>query len=236
MSFIIDYIASLASWIYGLCGLIALYYLYQVRVIRRERLQAIFALERERAARSMVHVLTRVTGLILLMSATYFISNVMARAVEMEQDANGSVPVVAAVPDNAGGLATPTPLSAVGEEEAVAVEGVLELYSVPACEDENATILTPGVQQEITGAVVMTGIATHDDFAAYYIEIAPGATPQDNDFTLLGQGSNQVRGGHLLDFDTSPHISGVYSLRLRVMDLNGEFVGSCQVEVRIVAG
>lgn len=236
MSLIIDYIASLAPWIYGLCGLIALYYLYKVRTIRMERRQAIFALEKERAARAMAHVLTRVTGLILLMSATYFISEVMTRAMAVNQEAEGNVPVAEVAPGNAEVAATPTPNpEAEAVEGAAEVAGVPELRSLASCEDENAIILTPGVEQEIADVVAMTGTATHENFAEYTIEIAPGTAPEDNDFTLLGIGRNQVRSGTLLDIDTSPYISGVYSLRMRVMDTNGTFVAACQVVVRIVS-
>ncbi len=233
MSLIIEYVASLAPWIYGLCGLIALYYLYRVRAIRMERRQAIFALERERAARAVAHILSRVTGLILLMSAAYFISHVMARAVEMEQDVNGNTVDEVVVPNDSVAILPPTPAAAA--TDVVAAEGVLELRSVPTCEDENATILTPGVEQEITDVVAMIGTATHENFSAFYVEIAPGTTPEDNDFTLLGIGRNQVRSGYLLDIDTTPYISGLYSLRMRVIDVNGEYVAACQVTVRIVS-
>ncbi len=234
MSLIIDYIASLAPWIYGLCGLSALYYLYRVRTIRMDRRQAIFALERERAARSVSHVLTRVIGLILLMSATYFISNVMARAVEMEAE-SGEIEVES-TNGNMVVTATPTAILQDESEGVVAVEGVVPLRSLPTCEEENAAILTPSVEQEISDVFSMTGTATHEDFSAYHIEIAPGTEPEDSDFTVLGIGYNQVRSGNLLDIDTAPYISGLYSLRLRVIDINGEYVAACQVVVRVVSG
>ena len=49
MSVLIQLVADYAPWIYGLCGLLALWYLREAFLARRERRQAMYTLEREAA-------------------------------------------------------------------------------------------------------------------------------------------------------------------------------------------
>lgn len=230
MSLLVEYIASLATWIYAICGLSALYYLYRIRAIRQERQQALFALEKERAARTVTGILTSVIGLVVLMSVTYLVSNVMADAmdlavesVEAEGLATGQTEPAASAP-----VAVSEPAPAAEPETAQA------LLEVPFCED-TASVISPGVGQEITGVITVAGTATDEFFESFHLEIAPGSEPDDGDYTPVGTGYIQVRSGQLMEVDTTPYISGLYTLRLRVMNTNGEFVGTCEVEVRIVS-
>ncbi len=233
MHLIIEYVSGLAPWIYGLCGLIALYYLFRVRTIRLERRQAIFSLEREQAARMLARITARVTAIVFVMAATYAVSHVLRRAVEMESLSQpASPPVAAAAVSAVAENTTPTPtLPAVAGEAA----GQIDLRTIPVCDDDSAVIQYPGVGQEIAGLEVVTGTAAHDDFAEYSIAIAPGTAPAEEDFTVLGIRRNQVRSGKLQEFDASAYITGPYTIRLQVLDNNGTYVGSCQVNVRVVA-
>ncbi len=232
MNLIIEYVSSLAPWIYGLCGLTALYYLFRVRAIRLERRQAIFSLEREQAARMLTKITARVATLVCVMAVTYTVSHVLSRAMEIEQQLGqaGSLPETAAEP-----AVTENPAPAPPPVTAAEAAGQLDLRSVPECDNDSAVILSPGVGQEIADIVAVTGTAADDDFAQYSIEIAPGVEPAAEDFTLLGVGRNQVRSAVLQQFDSSNYITGSYTIRLRVLDNNGTYVGACQVNVRIVA-
>ena len=236
MNLIIEYVSSLAPWIYGLCGLTALYYLFRVRAIRLERRQAIFNLEREQAARVLAQVTARVAAIIFVMAATYAVSNVLSRAMEIEKSLGQtrSPPGVAAEESAAvtDVVPTPTPTLSAGPEDAA---GQVDLRTIPVCDNDNAIIQYPGVGQEIAGLEAVIGTAAHEDFAEYSIEIAPGTAPAEEDFTVLGVRRNQVRSGELQRFDASAYITGPYTIRLRVLDNNGTYVGSCQVNVRVVA-
>ncbi len=234
MNLIIEYVSSLAPWIYGLCGLTALYYLFRVRAIRLERRQAIFSLEREQAARVLARITARVAAIIFVMAATYAVSNVLSRAVEIEKSLgpSESPPGVAAEEAAAATDVVPTPTLSAGPGDAA---GQIDLRTIPVCDNDSAIIQYPGVGQEIAGLEIVTGTASHDDFAEYSIEIAPGTAPVEEDFTVLGVRRNQIRSGELQRFDASAYITGPYTIRLRVLDNNGTYVGSCQVNVRVVA-
>ncbi len=235
MTLIFDYIADLAPWIYVLCGLSALVYLYRVRRIRTERLQAIFALERERAARATAGVVTSVVGLLVVMGLTYFISKV-DQAVKEEAGSetpvearteSGSAPALGADP----GLNPADETTGTGQ---VAIQPE-DLRNVPFCEDESALLSSPAVDDELVGTVAVQGTAAHDDLDSYVIDIAPGSDPADQDFTLLGQAYNNVRKGLLGEFDASTiGLSGPYTLRLSVLDANDAPLATCSVNVRIV--
>ncbi len=233
MNLIIEYVSSLAPWIYGLCGLIALYYLFRVRTLRLERRQAIFSLEREQAARVLALIMARVALIVFIMAATYTVSNVLGRAVEIEQRLSQAGRAPAAEPAETEDPPPPTPPRP--PVAAVDAAGQIDLRSVPICDNDSAAILSPGVGQEIADLVAVTGTATNENFANYRIEIAPGAEPGEEDFTLLGIGRSQVRSGRLQEFDASLYITGLYTIRLQVLDNNGINVGSCQVTVRVVA-
>ena len=234
MNLIIEYISSLAPWVYGLCGLIALFYLFRVRAIRLERRQAIFSLEREQAARELAKITYRVAAIIFLMIVTYTVSDVLGRAVEIEQSlGQGSTPQVGGEDQPAPvetPIPSPTPLPVESE-----VEGQVELRTVPVCDSDSAIIQYPGEGQEIAGEEVVSGTAAYEDFARYEIEIAPGSDPAEDDFTELGVGRNQVRSGELQKYDASAYITGPYTIRLRVLDNTGTYVGACQVNVRVVS-
>ncbi len=235
MTLIVDYIADLAPWIYALCGLSALVYLYRVRSIRTERLQAIFALERERAARATAGVVTGVVGLLVVMGLTYMISNVLARA--MEAEPGSDIPAeVRTEPVSGPALGTGADLNLVDETTGTGQAALQpDLRNVPFCEDESALLSSPAVAAELAGTVAVQGTAAHENLAAYDIAIAPGSDPADQDFTSLGRAYNKVRGGLLWQFDaTSIGLSGPYTLRLSVLDAEDAVLATCSVAVRIV--
>lgn len=234
MNLLIEYVSSLAPWVYGLCGLVALYYLFKVKSIRSERRQAIFSLEREQAARVLAKVTARVAAIILIMAGTYTLSNVLGRALEIEQRLGQAGKLEIASEDEEAVVQTPIPTPT---QQAVVGEsgGQIDLRNVPECDSESAIIQAPGIGQEIVGNVTVTGTAANENFLEYSLEIAPGSDPAEEDFTSLGIRSNQVRSGELLKFDASSLIRGPYNIRLRVLDSNGIYVGSCQVAVRVVS-
>ncbi len=235
MSLIVEYIAGLAPWIYALCGLSALVYLYRVRSIRTERLQAIFALERERAARATAGIVTSVIGLLVVMGLTYFISNVDQA---MEDETGAEAPVEARTESgSASGLGAEPGLNPVDETTGAGQVATPpeDLRNVPICDDESASLSSPAVAEQLSGRVAVQGTAAHDDLASYAIDIAPGSDPADQDFTLLGTAYNTVRTGLLWEFDASAiGLSGPYTLRLSVLDADDAPLATCSVAVRIV--
>ncbi len=84
MVFFIRLIFDYAPWIYFLCSLVALYQIYRVWLVRLERRQAVFALEREKAVRDLYRIFSVVLILLVVMGTTYFSSTVFADALGIE--------------------------------------------------------------------------------------------------------------------------------------------------------
>ena len=82
MSLIIQVLATYAPWIYAACGLVALYQIYRILLVRAERRQAVFSLEREKAVRDLYRIFSVALILLLVMGATYFFSTTLSSAVE----------------------------------------------------------------------------------------------------------------------------------------------------------
>ncbi len=108
MGFIIEAVATYASYIYAVCGLVALYHIYKVWLVRSERRQAVFSLEREKAMRELLGVFYVAFLLLALMGVTYFVSTTLAEAVKpLVAEARNPQPGLPFMP-----TPTTTPLSA----------------------------------------------------------------------------------------------------------------------------
>ena len=98
-----QFAAQYAPWIYAACGLAALYNVYRIWLIRAERRQAVFALERDKAKRDLYSVFFAVLMLVAAMGSTYFVSNVLPEAFDVA--AVQSTPTSIAQPQSRTGLA-----------------------------------------------------------------------------------------------------------------------------------
>ncbi len=99
MVFFIRLIFDYAPWIYFLCSLVALYQIYRVWLVRLERRQAVFALEREKAVRDLYRIFSVVLILLVVMGTTYFSSTVFADALGIELTNEPPAQPVFALPD-----------------------------------------------------------------------------------------------------------------------------------------
>lgn len=80
METLIRLVGQYAHWIYAICGFTALYNIYKTWQIRGERRQAIFTLERQKAADDLHKILYTALLLLVVMGITYFSSTVLATA------------------------------------------------------------------------------------------------------------------------------------------------------------
>lgn len=260
MGFVIEAVATYAAYIYAVCGLVALYHIYRVWLVRAERRQAVFSLEREKAMRELFGVFYVALMLLGTMGVTYFVSTTLAQAVEplvaesrepqpdlpfMPTPTSTPLPVTPTEPASLP-TATVTPsttvASAVVVEAAVttAVEtpspeptpAAAPVAAAPGCADPRATITSPGNGQSISGVVSIVGTAAHDSFQYYKVEFAPGANAAGG-YVYLGGGSSPVQGGVLANVDTNALGPGTWTLRLVVVDQTGNFPPPCAVTVNV---
>ena len=255
MGIIIQYVATYAPWIYATCGLVALYHIYKIWLVRSERRQAVFSLEREKAIRDTYSIFAVAMILLLAMGLTYFVSTTLATAVEpLVREARAPTPPLPFVPTptNTPLPATPTPtitpqpdaaaLTAQVPVEDVAPVGETTepptpappapIVQAPACPDERSAFLRPGNNERVRGILNVIGTATHEQFQYYKVEFAPGADASDG-FVYIAGGNGPVVNNVLASFDTSALGNGAWTLRLVVVDQTGNFPPPCRVTINV---
>jgi len=246
MSFVIQAVATYAPWIYAACGLIAMYQLYRIWLVRGERRQAVFSLEREKAVSDLYRVFYVAIFLVMAMGATYFFSNTLATAVEpLVVEALQPTPELPFMPTptNTPLPSTPTPtitptqpptleptvvVSEVEQEPAVPTPQ--PVIQAPSCPDNRSLLLRPGNNEVVSGGVTIIGTAVHDEFQYYKIEYAPGANA-DQGYGYLAGGNSPVIYGVLGNFDTNSLGNGTWTLQLIVVDQTGNFPEPCKVTI-----
>jgi hypothetical protein len=104
----------------------------------------------------------------------------------------------------------------------------------PNCPDPNVRITSPGVNQVVTGNYSLRGTANIPSFQYYKIEVGPGSSPRDHEWTVVGQlHYNPVVGGVLGTFNSGDYPPGTYTLRLVVVDQTGNYPSPCDVTVSV---
>ena len=249
MGFLIQYVANYAPWIYATCGLVALYQIYKIWLVRAERRQAVFSLEREKAIRDTYNIFAVAMILLLLMGLTYFVSTTLATAVEplvaeaLEPDPE--LPFVP-TPTNTPLSATPTPtmtptqlpviveepLAEETEEVPTATPVPAPVVQAPNCPDDRARLFRPGNNEVVRGVVNVIGTASHDHFQYYKIESAPGSQAAGG-FVYIGGSNSPVINNVLASVDTNGLGNGSWTLRLIVVDQTGNFPPPCQVTISV---
>lgn len=259
MGFVIEAVATYAAYIYAVCGLVALYHIYRVWLVRAERRQAVFSLEREKALRELFGVFYVAMMLLALMAITYFVSTTLAQAVEPlvaeSRDPQPDLPFMPTptstplpvTPTIAADLPTPTPplsttvgaaatditLTPIADtptpEPTAAPQPVA---AAPSCADGRSVITSPGNGQTISGMVGIVGTAAHESFQYYKVEVAPGANAAGG-FVYVGGGSSPVQGGVLTNVNTTALGPGTWTIRLVVVDQTGNFPPPCAVTVNV---
>ena len=82
----------------------------------------------------------------------------------------------------------------------------------------------------LAGTATISGVATHEAFQFYKLEYAAGANAADG-YTYFGGGQVQISGGVLGNFNTTVLPNGAYTIRLTVVDREGNFPPPCDVSV-----
>lgn len=244
MSVLIQLVADYAPWIYGLCGLLALWYLREAFLARRERRQAMYTLERE-AALDRIRSIYRIAFFMLaVMAVVYYISNYLVEAVPtptVEEEIKAltpTAPLLLPTPTPTPVGATPTPtVTPTRRPRPTKRPTPLPTATEPAvqppdCPDPRCRITWPGVNAVLQGAVQVTGSAYTDGFQYYKLEFGVGNDPNPSSFIL--RGDTPVHDGVLGTWDVSVLPPGVYTLQLKVVDYTGNWVDPpCKVLVTV---
>ncbi len=106
----------------------------------------------------------------------------------------------------------------------------------PNCPNPGVRIVSPGMNQNVSGSVAVVGTAKIENFQFYKVEFAAGDPPDPNAWAVIGDVVRQpVENGVLATWPAGAFPPGVYWLRLTVVDITGNFPPPCDVRV-VVTG
>jgi len=242
-------LAEYQLWIYGVLGILLLFYLWRAFLARREGARSIFKLEQEQAhTRYRRNVIISVV-IILLIAAVFALSN-LTQSISQEQVVVEPEPTETTGPLAASTL-TPTPPPATITPTPTATQvrptrpvrptmtpevSVTEtpVVSPATCPNPNVRISFPGINQVVQGSIAVRGTASTESFDYYKVEVGPGSSPRDDQWTVVGQLHREpVAGGVLETFNSGAYAPGTYTLRLVVVDATGNFPTPCTVTVSV---
>jgi hypothetical protein len=247
MDRVLQLVADYQFGIYGVLGLVLVFYLRRAILARRETARSIFKLEQEQARGRYGRSVGISAFILLLVVATFLVSNPLVPGPAASPSPTPTMttgPLVAPtltptlLPPTLTPTSRPTPVTPTPILKPTATRGVVPTSPpaviAPACPNPNARITSPGVNQVLTGNVAVRGTANIADFDYYKIELAPGANPGDGAWQVVGDLHRApVSAGVLMSLNAGSFSPGTYSLRLVVVDKTGNYPDPCRVTVSI---
>ena len=248
MEQVLGFVADIQWWIYGVLGLLLLFYLWRALLARREGARSIFKLEQEQAQTRYRRNVTISAVILLLIAAVFVMSNPLlpgpSSTTPEPTQTQTTGPLAAATltptspPPTLTQTATPTrerptrpPQPTLTPEVSTTIAPAVR---PPACPDANVRISSPGMNQIVQGNLPIRGTANVPNFQYYKVEIGPGAGPQDHEWTVIGQlHKTPVVSGVLEAFNSGAYPPGTYTLRLVVVDNTGNYPEPCRVTVAV---
>ena len=240
-------IAEYQWWIYGVLGLVLLFYLRRAIVARRESVRSIFKLEQEQARGRYGRSVLLAAFVLLLMGAVLGLTNFLLPTVNEPPEpiptaTTGPLVAPTLTSTSAPPTITPTatatvvrPTRPVRPSDTPDVEATAVLPVAPAaCPNPNLRITAPGQNQIVPGDTPIRGTASGATFQFYKVEVGPGSNPRDHEWTVIGQlHRNPVAGGVLETFNGVAYAPGTYTLRLVVVDETGNYPEPCRVTITV---
>lgn len=249
MEQVLQFIADYQWWMYGLFGLLILFYLWRALSARRETARAMFPLEREQAQTRYGRSVALMAGFLVLVAAVFGLTTFGLPALNRPVEA--ATPTVTMGPLPAPTLtSTPPPPTITPTASATTVRPTRPVQSSetpaalvatptpvvrpPTCPNPGVRIVSPGVNQVVQGNFAVRGSASIADFSYYKIEVGPGLNPGDNAWTVVGNLHDApVNSGVLATFNSGSYAPGIYTLRLVVVDATGNFPEPCRVTINV---
>lgn len=242
MTVVINLIREYAPWIYGVCALVALWYLRTAILARQERRYAVFALERETALNRTYGAWTVAIALSVVMGLVYLTSTFVSEAVKpMAEDLTTPTPIVVTPsrpsPTLPAPEITPTSTPTLRPRPTLRPQPTIGAITTntpsvqsPVCRDPRAVITAPGVNAVVSGMTPVFGTAVHERFQYYKLEYGAGTNPAV--WSYFDGGDQPVQGGRLGTLNAAALAPGTYAIRVIVVDKTGNFVDPpCQTVV-----
>jgi len=238
MAVLLRFIADYSLWIYLACGIAILLYLRMALMARREKAAALFALEREMATARQHRAIGMVFFLLAVMGGLFLFNLYLVPAINIPTQEETATPTPLLWPTPSRTPLTPTPTRSPTPTRTRRIIILLPTetptptpMTPPPCPNPDARLTFPPMNAVLRGAVEIVGTANIRDFQYYKLEFGPGDSPTSWSFILSGD--KKVVNGPLGVWDTSALAPGVYTLRLVVVDITGNYPEPCTVRVII---
>ena len=247
MERVLQFIADYQWWIYGLLGLILLFYLRRALLARRDGARSIFKLEQEQARTRYSRSVMVSAVVLVIMVAVFVVGNPLLPSPSPTPE---PTPTETTGPLAASTL-TPTPPPPTITSTATATRQRPTLPPRPsdtpdalatetpvvapaACPNANVRITSPGSNQVVRGNFPVRGTANLAEFQYYKIEVGPGTNPKDHEWVVVGQlHYSPVSNGVLETLNSNAYAPGTYTLRLVVVDQTGNYPSPCRVTISV---
>jgi hypothetical protein len=242
MTVLIELIDNFAIWIYVACGLTALVYLRVIYMAKKERGASLFTIEKEVATGRAYRATFTILGLLVIAGLVAFVDLYLAPTLTVAVGSStptGPVvlPTHTATPVPSPPTATPTRGSLVRPTPpwTPTPEQTPTPNVAPAsCPDALARITYPGVNQAVGGVVEVRGTANTADFQFYKVEFSFG--DGSGEFHVVDELKySTVEDGVLVLWNTG-ELSGQVTLRLTVVNTDGNYPPPCEVPVVVRQG
>lgn len=237
MTVLIEVIDNFAIWVYLGCALTILVYLRVIYLARKERGASLFTIEKEVATGKAYRATFTILGLLVIVSLIAFVDFYLAPSLNVVASSNTpQPPLVLPTPTNTPVPPTPTPIATRGPlvRPTPPWTPTPEVTPTPlvvpaACPDQGSRITSPGANQTVRGVVEVKGRASIDQFQFYKVEFGFGHSPAE--YHVIDQLKySPVNDGLLVVWNTDG-LSGPVTLRLTVVNIDGNYPGPCEVPV-----
>ena len=218
-------------WLYGLCGLVCLFYLRRAWHARQNLAASFFSLEKEVAASRLLRSLGGALFSCLLIGSIYYVSRILASELELPEVLRAE-PTPILIPTS---IPTPTqapPTPTLAPESTRRIVRLVQPTSTPpvtstpqtvrpSCPDPGAQLTAPGVNQVVHGHVEVQGTAQITDFDYYKFEFRSAGL--DSEWAFIQRHDQPVVAGVLGTWDAGMLPNGEYEFRLVVVHRDGNY-------------
>jgi hypothetical protein len=234
-------ISKYSFWLYGLCGLGIIYYIWMAIKAKRGAERTIFTLERETTTGQAYRALSVALVFAVIAGVIFFIAQVLEPSLDfpvIEEPTPSALlmptPSPSPVPPTMTPIPTPTrerPTPRPQEEPTEPpIPTATPVPPTPICPNPEVQITSPGMDAILNGPVQILGRANIPNFQYYKVEVGSGENPTS--WSIFSDIHKSPIAGGLLDiWDPSGYPPGVYKLRLTVVDNTGNYPLPCEVRV-----
>jgi hypothetical protein len=233
-------ISKYSFWLYGLCGLGIIYYIWMAIKAKRGAERTIFTLERETTTGQAYRALSVALVFAVIAGVIFFIAQVLEPSLDfpvIEEPTPSALlmptPSPSPVPPTMTPIPTPTrerPTPRPQEATETPIPTATPVPPTPICPNPEVQITSPGMDAILNGPVQILGRANIPNFQYYKVEVGSGENPTS--WSIFSDIHKSPIAGGLLDiWDPSGYPPGVYKLRLTVVDNTGNYPLPCEVRV-----